>query len=290
MYYLKGLENNINNIIAIAKRQNHDIQTLTDLKRGYLNAVSELQQDVSYNKDCALAHFLAQTPYYSEDLDEILSLTRKYKDFSLLTDIQDVSDSMEAPKLTSIEKAKPAFVRAITQLKEFDEDLYGLMLLAVNTFFYCPATNNLGGGSTSSAVGVIWCSYKQEWTTDDIIEFLVHELTHQLVFIDEIAIGHYYDMDALAEPRNFAISSILRKPRPLDKVIHALIVANEIQKLRGILKLKGTERAHPSSEILRTSIPTSIDSILSMNNIDQLIKPRVFELIESIQVSNLEAA
>lgn len=284
MYYLYGLEENVTNIISLAKNAMVDIGDNNQLKSAYMQAIGNLQPEIMYNRNQALQAYSSQLPNYVMDTDEAGCLTKAFKEYSVLTDINDLQSSIEGPNVNSLVNAKPAFMYAQERIMAADEDLFHLLNLVVNAYFYCPATNSLGGGSTSSAVGILWCSYKREWHADDVVEFFVHELTHQLVFVDEITNGHYYDMDEIAKPENFAFSSVLRRQRPLDKVIHALIVASEIVCARRALKLKSTYQAHPQDVQLLDAIPKSIESILELPNVEKLVKPRVFKIIEKLQL------
>jgi hypothetical protein len=141
------------------------------------------------------------------------------------------------------------------------------------------------GGSTSSAVGVIWANPHPAFTTMDTVEFLVHELTHNLLFLDEWVHPHY-DYEAILDERTWCPSAILKRPRPLDKVIHSVVVAAEIVLLREQRIGEPTApHAHPPSDSIVRAIHSSIRSIRQLRGSRERLFPRVWEILEQIEAS-----
>lgn len=68
-------------------------------------------------------------------------------------------------------------------------------------------------------------------TKADVMEMLLHELTHHLLFVDEHNYQHF-TYPELIKKENYAFSAILNMMRPLDKVVHSIVVATELVKAR----------------------------------------------------------
>ena len=98
-----------------------------------------------------------------------------------------------------------------------------------------------------------------------MIEYYVHELTHNLVYLDEECHSHYKDYHQLNLKRNYAFSAIRGQKRRLDLALHSLIVGTELLLLRE--KKLGHPRVpgiHPTSETLITSCEDTVRSIQSL--------------------------
>src|SRR5436305_15130155 len=99
-------------------------------------------------------------------------------------------------------------------------------------------------------------------------------MTHTLMFLDEGRYGHYLDYAAIAQRENYALSPILAKQRPLDKVVHALVVTAEILSFRQLhAGHPHGARRHPDSDRLLRAAEQSIASVLGLPNIRQPMAP-----------------
>jgi hypothetical protein len=155
---------------------------------------------------------------------------------------------------------------ALTYIQTKDPVLASLIATIVNIVFFHPAAHR-GGGSTPKAFGIIWCNPSPQWTTSDYIEFLVHEFTHQALFLDEQVHTYFTDRSTLSQTETFVPSSIRRSKRRLDLSLHSLLVATEIVLLRSRLGFEKHQRhLHPSTENL---ISTSINTAKAILDVDQ---------------------
>ena len=176
---------------------------------------------------------------------------------------------------------------AIEILAQRDPLIAEVLNLAINHIFFADSKTN--GGTTSAAVGVIWSSNKLTWTEIDTAEFLVHELTHNLAFIDELCHKYFCNYILLSNKENFAFSAILNTARPLDKVIHSIFVAFEILSLRKRLFSDiCTFKAHPPTHILEAQMLQAIDSVLSLSNKDELLTPHLLDLLSQCKSRTAE--
>jgi hypothetical protein len=169
----------------------------------------------------------------------------------------------------------------LTKLQTKDPVLASLIAAIVNIVFYHPAAHR-GGGSTPKAFGVIWCNPSPQWTASDYVEFLVHEFTHQVLFLDEQVHTHFTDRSTLSNTETFVPSSIRRSKRRLDLSLHSLMVATEIVLLRSRLGFENNPRhLHPATgSLLSTSINTAT-AILDVDRSHQLLTKRSRFLTES---------
>jgi len=149
------------------------------------------------------------------------------------------------------------------------------------------------GGTTSDAVGVIWANPHPKFDNSDLAEFLVHEFTHNCMFIDEWIHPHY-DYSIMEDKSTWALSAILDKMRPIDKVVHSLVVAAEIVLLRRHLLGEPTEpKAHPPSDMILHSIQTTVRDLQRVHNETGVLTDRTLELADiayhKTQISSVAA-
>lgn len=176
---------------------------------------------------------------------------------------------------------------ALDLLKNLDVNLYEIFNVVIACIF-TSHSKSAGGGTSSATPGVIWANLQNSWSTWDTLEFLVHELTHNLLFFDEFSHLHYKNHNALSSPESFAQSAILKRQRPLDKVLHSIFVGISILNLRAnsVFQQLGlhqpiefTAGVHPRSAQLTEQIKNSIASIFANKNATQLLSDRGQELL-----------
>lgn len=179
------------------------------------------------------------------------------------------------PHLVDETHAETAAVqKALFNLSKKSPQLYTLLTMAIHTLFLRDAKNS-GGGSTSNAIGVIWINNKESWSLQDMEELLIHELTHNLVFIDELCHLHIKDYTLLPKKENFAKSAILHIRRPLDKVFHSIVVSMEILLSREFfLGEPKNPKVHPPSALMKKDLMDAIDSVCALPNVDSLLTAR----------------
>ncbi|WP_419241289.1 aKG-HExxH-type peptide beta-hydroxylase [Cardinium endosymbiont of Nabis limbatus] len=140
------------------------------------------------------------------------------------------------------------------------------------------------GGSSSAGIGLIWISGHGALDREDIAELLLHELTHHQLFIDERCHMHY-NYAALCKPENFSSSAILNKKRPLDKVVHSIIVATEIILARNRFLPQQETKVHGTSKNLMDKTLTAIKETMRMANINELLSERTWKILETAEAS-----
>jgi len=272
MYYLESKKICLQNMVLLAARQGQQpARDAEEFKSLYL--------------DFLRSHIGGETvptieeDQYCYDMDRIRKLLNKYTGNCDLTDLPTTVDktpiSAMKEALSVIKDGKP-------YLEIVNSDLHELFDLVIHTLFYF-RSSEAGGGSASSAIGTIWCSNRQKWTKQDVAEFLVHELAHNLVFIDELCHKHYVDLKEIAKKENYAQSAILNMQRPLDKVFHSLIVGYEVLKFREETGEPSNPVVHPPSSEVRAACLRTIESIDNVIKDKDIVTDRFVYLLNSIR-------
>lgn len=215
-------------------------------------------------------------------------LRRLFAGPSKLDDLEQ-STAIEAPFDAQERMSKLKQLReALDLLAELDPNLFEIFNTVVSCIF-TSSSATAGGGTSSATPGVIWANLRNHWSVWDTLEFLIHELTHNLLFFDEFAALHYTDHNALERPKTFVQSAILMRQRPLDKVFHSIMVGLAILNLRAntvfqqvscTVPLQLTTGIHPDSPTLVRQIRAAIDSIESNSEALRLLSPRGRELLQ----------
>lgn len=268
MFKLIGTKEIIKNIIRLVHSHLEGEINKTTLQKAYRRFLKEKQPHVPkpQNIDIALL-------WKKEDIAQLL---RVFKEESLLDDFKDVFDLCDSSALESpIYRIK----NALRGMRGINPSFVDLIELVIHTIFSAPS-KLAGGGSTSAAIGCIWVDLRAHWQEQDILEFIVHETTHNLVFIDELCCTHYINYSEILKKENFASSAILNKLRPIDKVFHSIIVSTEILRFReDHLGHPELPCLHPPSPILLVQTLQSIDSVMNNLQIKSLLTDRAKSLL-----------
>ena len=215
-----------------------------------------------------------------KDKDMEQNLVNLFYTESLLDDMDQTSvvgNSLES----EFQKSEKSISNAISFIELNFPEVYSALQTAVDSIFL-RRSDVSGGGSTSNAIGVIWINHRDHWSQNDIIELLVHELTHNLVFIDELRYLHYQDYNKIVDEKNYSYSAILQTKRPIDKVVHSIIVATEVVSLRkNHLGEPKNPCVHPPSTKIIEQTLSAYDSLISMPNYNELTTERSRHLMDS---------
>ncbi len=277
MYGLYGIKHSIENIYKLSAPfiGTDKVQQIKDLKPAYRRFLKSVHDKFPI----------------SVDSSQIIQDQIKIKEYvtafasSQLNDLNQenmvgnlYSETMFATNASLIQES-------IKELKNISPDLFELFDLAIHSIILCDSTQNqegskAHGGSTNECIGLIWLNLKPGTSKENAIEMLIHELTHTLVFLDELTFGHF-NYDKLSLKEYWATSSILKRERPMDKVIHSILVSIELLQWRIKFKLVNEENLlHPKSETLIASLNASILSVLEHPRKDEVCLPRSIELVK----------
>ena len=181
----------------------------------------------------------------------------------------------------TVGKAKLDRVReGVETLRAVDPLAGSFFDLAMFVVFWSPS-ESATGGTTSQALGVLWVDQPSSWAERDYSEFLVHELSHTLLFLAEWRFGLYSSPEAMTDPSNYAASAIRQTMRPLDKSLHSIIVGAEVLLAREQV-LGHTEEygLHPGSTELRDGVSQSIESVAEVASRSEVLTPFALDLLE----------
>lgn len=177
--------------------------------------------------------------------------------------------------------------RALKEIEALCPQHSALFGTIITDIFILPSTI-AKGGSTSQAIGVMWANPHVDYSVHDVIEMLLHELTHHTLFLDELRYGHYNYL-AITDDSTWARSAILNISRPLDKVLHSVVVSMEILLLREHhLGHPSKPKVHPPTAIMLAQLADAIASIDSVLFNDssvkcQLFKPRAMDILHRVK-------
>ena len=251
------------------------LETADDLRKGYLAFLEDRQPEVPVN--------------YSDD---VFVLERSVQDrlagaFSkgALNDLnqEDVVGDNYASDV--LEQRTDVVRQALSRLLILDEGFSSVFDVVVHSIFVRPSkpakmAHGSHGGSSSASIGAIWLAVGERIQQLDLTEMLVHELTHHLLFIDELNLPQF-NYDLITRKENFALSAILRRQRPLDKVIHSIVVgASLIDARNRFLHNHKRTIVHPPTLELQQDTLAAIASVMELRNIRDLITPHTFELLD----------
>lgn len=106
-----------------------------------------------------------------------------------------------------------------------NRDLRELIELTIGEIFLAQE-GEFGGGSLSSAVGLIWLNPSVEWDRRRTGEYIVHEWIHNMLFLaDMISPLFAVDYVGLSGESAHVTSAILKCKRPFDRCYHSAAVA-----------------------------------------------------------------
>jgi hypothetical protein len=270
MIYTIGTQEVLNNLIKlIAVKNDVFVPNAKSLKNAYQQLIlKEVQPNIPDSIKTKIE--------YIKDENK----TKFFKNiFETDTALNDVKYHLTSGSIIERDIVYNRFKEALQILENVAPEHFALFNLYINNVFYANCSLS-GGGSTSAAIGVLWIASRPNWLIQDYLEFMVHEMTHTMMFVDELCYKHYSSFEIMINPKNYATSSIVRKARPLDKVIHALVVANEVLSFRK--KVTGNIvgcKLHPPDNLLIAGAMKSIGSLREMKNLSEICTPRSLELI-----------
>lgn len=274
MFYLHGEPDCLTTLLLVTAKDDGVARRESQLRDYYLDFVTaiggpELRPATASEK-------------ITYDDARITKLMAKHTDYLVPTDL--TVGVLETP-LSARREAMARVAAAIEHLRVVNPSLHRLFDLVIHTLFFHRSQNS-GGGSVSSAPGTIWCSPRRHWSLTDTAEFLVHELTHNMLFLDERRFEHYVDPQVLQQPENFAVSAVLKIPRPLDRAFHSLVVASEVLSFREENGEPETPHVHPSTLDLARACQGTIDGIRAVISRKALVTQRFVDILERVDAKN----
>ena len=263
MYYLLGIQEVIKPILTLSKP--------------YLKANEKITPE---NLQLAFRKYLIKNQYLKEKSDEspfILTAENKIEDYLKVLEVETLLKP----------KANISLSRYIKYLNEFIETqestLVSIFKLLVHKVIFTNNAKHSGCASSQKAIGVIWIQPENHWTKQDLYEAIIHEMTHTIINIDELVYGHYKDKNLIQRDKTTWVNSAIRdEKRPLDAVLHSILVSIEIYLFRKNRSGYSDEfTLHPSTEqlVIQTSNSLKEIKILGLEK----IKLRMEDILLSVE-------
>ncbi|OGQ47496.1 MAG: hypothetical protein A3I05_02355 [Deltaproteobacteria bacterium RIFCSPLOWO2_02_FULL_44_10] len=275
MFSLFGPEESIKNVYKLSCKffDENRITDTNSLKHYYLNFLSVHQPHQPINRSSI---------FFITD-EEISNKLKKAYHSSGLNDLnqQGVLGQSMAPDERS--QLIDLVGNGYEHLSRANPKLKALFDLVIHSIFFVKShKGKLGaisfGGSSSTAMGTIWISGHGNLTKHDIAEFLLHELTHHLLFVAERCIAQFKYTEMIL-PENFAQSAILNRKRPLDKVVHSVAVSTEILLARRSFLPPVEIIIHPDSQTLEKQTLFAIDDVFKLKKLEKVLTPWTIDLL-----------
>jgi len=285
MYGLYGFQENLKNIYKLAApfASAATITTTENLRPHFLNFLQSAHKTMPITGD---------HPLFDRSPGRLQKLLSSFVD-SKLNDLdqENMVGALHTNEIFELNLINSE--RSLADLKTRAPELGHLFDLAVHSIALCGSQKNqeghqAQGGTSNECIGLIWLNLKPQTTDHDIIEMLIHEFTHTLVFIDELNHGHF-NYEILTKMEFWATSAILNRCRPMDKVVHSIIVSTEILLARHeFLPANDDLRLHPKSELLRAQTLDAIASVLNHPGLSKVCMPRAIQLVKDAKTRLLE--
>lgn len=261
-------------IVSLNGKEHSEVKTIEELKsmyKAYLDVRQPSFKALSYGN-------------FIDFSNKSVSLVKE--SFKRKSGINDLGQSDVVSDVVNNEDAeiiKTKIEEALELIKTTDENLYHIFYLVINKIVVSKSNKNLvgmktKGGTSQTSIGVIWLAIGTECSSVDFAELLIHEMTHTLVFLDEIRYGHF-DYSEIQNEKTFCVSAILGMSRPLDKVYHSIVVSTSILEFRRKLGINET-KVHPCTSKIVSDTHTAIESVISNNNARLTILERPLSIIK----------
>lgn len=277
MFFLYGRDEIVRGVYTVSSMgEVCVVDNLTSLRNQYLRFLSDPKFDTPVNfsdnlfvTDQAIEDAIsaAFSRGHLDDMQQEKVIGQSFADTERVQRIEKVGQAVSALRASDV---------ALAQI--FDLIIHSLLIKGTNRLANGSAAH---GGSSSNAIGAIWLSVNDGLQLNDLVELLIHELTHHLLFIDEYRFYHF-EYDLLGKPENFAISAIRNTMRPLDKVVHSIVVAAELLAARRnleVLSSGSTSTVHPTSSVMANDTIRACDSVFALTNLSALVTDRTVELV-----------
>lgn len=276
-----GFESQIDNLLTligtIDLNKVKKIKTLKEVQTEYHLLIQKMQRRTPGGEP--------GTVNVITDFDKAKALRPLFVNDSLLDDKMQ-ADVITETKDDEANEKKALILRAIHELGLYSEVHKALFDTLITDIFILPSAL-AKAGSTSQAIGVIWANPKMTYSQHDMVEILVHEMTHHAMFIDEVRYVHY-SYSAVTDKSTWARSAILNVPRPLDKVLHSAVVATEVLLMRAnYIGHPVLTKVHPPTNVMLTQLRDAIAStekvLLRYKGARKIFTDRANEIFDNVR-------
>lgn len=276
MYTLYSAQEIIDNVLVLANPYIDNINLLTEksLKSAYINWLSVIQPHCPIIEKNTLV-------YSDKSVDARFSkyFTKEFR----VADVDIATQEMMYPDPLD---RKLAIESALSKISEYDDTLYSLLMLTMNTIFCVTDKRNGGTSVNPSYIGVMCAHYDMYAEEMAIPELLIHELAHNFLFLDEHRYGYYTSYQYLEDKKTYVDSYYNKKiiKLPFDRVLHRMVIFTEILSLRDQYLGHATMKTqHMCTEEMLEVSRWYIAQIDNNEAILSIMKPRCREIYEKIK-------
>lgn len=209
-----------------------------------LDDVQELQRAIIAFANSTLDHPSAGLGYFSAlDILQPFSLCIEQGDSTPVVDVfpvegprahilesltVDQNDATGAPAILGTEEIpwlETMHASALELLESYSSDMPHLVSRLVGCCLIS-RSRDFRSASFPFALGAIWLSPDRSWMTVDYAESLLHETTHQALYLDDMVNSLFSATpEVLDEPENRVVSAVRGVERRYDRAFHAASVA-----------------------------------------------------------------
>jgi hypothetical protein len=245
------------------------LDTRDSLRKSYLKLINDMQPHLPFSNELL--------PSFVLEKDRIQKFINV---FSIETSIDDTYYDMSLEETQQIDLIYSKVKGSIKNLGEKYPPFEWLFNLVLDSIIYS-SSNIAVGGTASSLVGALWINPRENWTDNDVYEFLIHELGHTLLFLNEWRFGLFTSEERLSEKETYAMSAIRSQLRPMDKAFHSAIVATEVLLLREyVIGHEGEHHVHPDTKNLIPMVQNSIQSIRSVHKRENILTENAISILD----------
>ncbi|MCA1054942.1 hypothetical protein LCM10_08090 [Rossellomorea aquimaris] len=275
MLLVMGEKENIETLQVLSmpfKENEESLNTRDSLRKSYLKLINEMQPHLPFANELFPSFVLDK-----ERIQKFINV------FSIETSIDDTYYDMSLEETRRYDSIYSSVKNAIKNLGEKYPPFEWIFNLALDSIIFSSSKIAVGG-TASSLVGALWINPRENWTDNDIYEFLIHELGHTLLFLNEWRYGLFTSEERLNEKETYGLSAIRSQLRPMDKAFHSAVVATEVLLLREyVIGHEGEHHVHPDTKDLIPMVRKSIQSIRSVHKRENILTENALLILDQCE-------
>jgi hypothetical protein len=173
--------------------------------------------------------------------------------YAVTDDSGEASEEIELLTAVDVAEVERLMAEALLILRQYDPAVARAAVDLFSWFIFARKDGVIGGGA-GAELAMMWLNPPTSWTAVDHAESLLHETTHQALFLDHLVNRLFTKSisQMKADPDAHVTSAIRRTRRRFDLSFHAAVVAVELIGLHEHLGLD--ERAAEHAEGAVTSL------------------------------------
>ncbi|CAN5923851.1 hypothetical protein BH11MYX4_BH11MYX4_59160 [soil metagenome] len=273
MFFTVGKEESLATVGQLAGVDDASVTSPGDLKAAYLGWLRKKVEPVALGAG-------GIEPDFVDDAETERQLLRGFITRTDGTEKHAITDASIAKLIqrrdrASVKRKSSRMSAASQAMKGVDPELAKVFGLVVNRVFIAELEGE-AGGSSPRHTGVIWANPPAKASDWDLVEYLLHEFTHHILYLDEHLHGHYRRVPGIAAGEDVHVRSVIRKTdRPLRAAFHSLFVGLELLWLRRCVETPEVSTfVHPPSEPLLEACQETIRAITAIPRWQDHFRPR----------------